>query len=137
MPAVDALEDCARLYGLPRRIVMATGSNDIFEPPVMAEQVDRVMSIVGRSRVVFWVNVHVARTAQPASVRAADLANSHWVNEQIDSAAVRHPLLRVVRWGERVATPEMQVAYLKDGVHTNPSGQFVRNSMIARAATRV
>ncbi len=135
-PAVDELEQWARRYGLPRRIVMATGSNDIFAPPVMAEQVERVMSVVGRRRMVFWVDVHVSRTSQSSAVRAADLANSAWVNDQIEEVAARHPLLRVIRWSDRVASPTTQRWYLRDGVHTNPTGQSVRNSMIARTVTR-
>ncbi len=135
-PAVDELELWARRHGLPRRIIMATGSNDIFEPPVMAEQIERVMSVVGRRRLVFWVDVHVSRTSQPAEVRAADLKNSAWVNDQIEEAATRHPLLRVIRWSDRVSSESSQRIYLKDGVHTSPTGQSVRNSMIARTVTR-
>jgi hypothetical protein len=45
--AVDALADWSRTYGLPGRIVMAVGTNDIFDPPSFGAQVERAMAIAG------------------------------------------------------------------------------------------
>ena len=73
-PAVDALAQWAQTYGLPGRVLMATGSNDIFTPPVFAAQVERVMDIVGPARKVYWVNVQVARTSQTAAGSLPDSA---------------------------------------------------------------
>jgi hypothetical protein len=133
--AVDALADWERRYGLPSRILMAVGSNDIYDPPALAAQIERVMHIAGPSRTVFWVNVHVSRFRQPADVRASDQRNSDWVNQQLDDAALRHPNLRIVRWAEYLAAqPGGLTPYLRDGVHTTvPVGQNARNGLIVSA----
>jgi hypothetical protein len=134
-PAVDALASWAQTYGMPGRILMATGSNDIFTPPVFAAQVDRTMSIVGPSRKVFWVNVQVARTGQSAAVQLADQRNSGWINLQLADAQKRHPNLRIVRWAEFLAAKPLRLTmYLSDGVHTiAPVGQDARNELIVQA----
>jgi hypothetical protein len=134
-PAVDALAGWAQTYGLPSRILMATGSNDIFTPPVFAAQVDRTMSIVGPTRTVYWVNVQVARTSQSAAVQLADQRNSAWINLQLADAQRRHPRLRIVRWAEFLAAkPTRLTMYLRDGVHTTePLGQDARNELIVQA----
>ncbi|MEV0283927.1 MULTISPECIES: hypothetical protein [unclassified Kribbella] len=132
--AVDALADWERRFGLPSRIVMAVGSNDIFDPPAFAAQVERAMHIAGPSRTVYWVNVHVSRVRVPSAVRSADLANSAWVNQQLEQAAVRHPNLRIVRWNEFLAVQADGAAkYLRDGVHTSQLGQQARNELIVEA----
>jgi hypothetical protein len=135
--AVDALADWEQRFGLPSRIVMAVGSNDIFDPPAFAAQVERAMHIAGPSRTVYWVNVHVGRAKQSATVRAADLANSAWINQQLGQAAARHPNLRIVNWAEYVATqPGGPEKYLRDGIHTStPLGQDARNELIVGALT--
>jgi hypothetical protein len=134
-PAVDALAQWAQTYGLPGRILMATGSNDIFTPPVFAAQVDRTMSIAGPARTVFWVNTQVSRTAQPAAVQLADQRNSAWINLQLANAQRRHPNLRVIHWAEFLAAkPSRLTTYLRDGVHTQvPLGQDARNELIVQA----
>jgi hypothetical protein len=134
-PAVDALAKWAADYGLPRRILMATGSNDIFTPPVFAAQVERTMSIVGPDRLVYWVNTQVCRAAQPAGVQLADQRNSAWINLQLADAQRSHPNLRVIRWAEFLAAkPTRLTAYLRDGVHTSvPEGQKARNELIVQA----
>jgi hypothetical protein len=137
-PAVDALEQWAGTYGLPSRILMATGSNDIFSPPSFRAQVDRTISIVGPNRTVIWVNVHVSRWSQPASVQVADQRNSGWINAQLADAAAAHPNLRIVHWAELLAgKPGYRIpTYLRDGVHTSvPLGQAARNAMIVGALT--
>ncbi|TCM43455.1 hypothetical protein [Kribbella sp. VKM Ac-2568] len=134
-PAVDVLAQWAQNYGLPRRILMATGTNDIFNPPVFAGQVDRTMAIVGRTRTVVWVNVQIARTTQPAAVQVADQRNGAWINLQLCEAQRRHPNLRLVRWAEYLAAkPTRLTVYLRSGVHTTvPAGQNARNELIVLA----
>ncbi len=134
-PAVDALASWAQRYGLPKRVLMATGSNDIFTPPVFAAQVDRTMSIAGASRIVYWVNVQVSRTALGADVQVADQRNSGWINLQLADAQKRHPNLRVVHWAEFLAAKIIRLTgYLRDGVHTTvPLGQDARNELIVQA----
>ncbi|MFD7156477.1 hypothetical protein ACFV9C_17890 [Kribbella sp. NPDC059898] len=135
--AVDALEDWSRSYGLPNRIVMAVGTNDIFDPPAFTEQVERALRIAGPDRTVYWVNVYASRTKQPAAIRDADLANSTWINQQLQQAALLHPNLRIVEWSEFLnAQPDGPTQYLRDGVHTSePAGSSARNTLIADALT--
>jgi len=138
-PAVDALQNWATKYGLPRRILMATGTNDIFNPPVFAAQVDRTMSIVGTHRPVVWVNTQIARTAKSAAVQLADQRNSAWINSQISDAQKKYPNLRIVRWAEYLAAkPSRLTMYLREGVHTTvPAGQDARNELIVQALAAV
>ncbi|WP_350280498.1 GDSL-type esterase/lipase family protein [Kribbella sp. HUAS MG21] len=132
--AVDALEEWSHRYGLPRRIVMAVGTNDIFDPPAFAAQVERALRIAGPDRTVYWVNVYASRTKQPAAVRDADLANSAWINRQLRDAASKHPNLRIVEWSEFLeAQPNRPAEYLRDGVHTNAAGGAARNKLIVDA----
>jgi hypothetical protein len=133
--AVDALSVWAREFGLPHRIVMAVGSNDIFDPAAFTAQVDRAMRIAGRSRTVYWVNVQVSRTDEPDAVQVADQRNSEWINLQLALAQQRYPNLRIVHWAEYLAArPSRMRALLRDGRHTTvPAGQNARNTLIVQA----
>ncbi|MGW6279278.1 hypothetical protein [Kribbella sp. NPDC055071] len=133
--AVDALANWSQDYGLPDRILMATGTNDIFDPPAFAAQVERAMAIAGPNRTVYWVNVEVSRFKRPAGTQAADRTNSAWINQQLESAAMRHSNLRIVHWSEFLNTqPAGYQKYLRDGVHTTtPVGAAARNDLIADA----
>jgi hypothetical protein len=134
-PAVDVLARWAKTYGLPRRIVMATGTNDVFTPPLFGGQIDRVMRLAGPRRTVYWVNVHVGRFKDSPAIQAADQRNTDWVNLQLDTAQKRYPNLVIVRWAEFLAArPEQLKKYLRDGVHTTvPVGQDARNALIVEA----
>lgn len=133
--AVDAMAAWAREYGLPRRIVMAVGSNDIFDPPAFAAQVERALQLAGPERTVYWVDVQVSRTDEPPAVQVADQRNSEWINLQLGQAALQHPNLRIVRWTEFLAArPERLHTDLRDGRHTTvPDGQDARNALILQA----
>ncbi|GAA0957501.1 hypothetical protein GCM10009554_68400 [Kribbella koreensis] len=134
--AVDALERWKTKYGLPSRIVMAVGSNDIFKPPAFGPQVDRAMRIIGPAREVFWVNTYVCRTRESDLVQRADRRNTNWVNRQLDDAERRYPNLHVVRWAEFIATVKSTRHYVRDGVHTTvPLGQRFRDELITDALT--
>jgi len=133
--AVDALLQWASSYGLPKRILMASGSNDIFDPPKFAAQVDRAMTIAGRNRTVYWINVQVARTAAVATMRIADQRNSSWVNLQLSDAQKNYPNLRIIHWSEYLwAKPNRLGTYLRDGMNTSvPLGQDARNELTVQA----
>jgi hypothetical protein len=134
-PAVDALDTWAQEYGLPHRILMSVGSNDIFTPPAVAAQVDRTMSIVGEERIVYWVNVQAARTAHGPDVKVADQRNSAWINLQLADAQRRFDNLRIVHWAEHLASsPNRLARLLRDGLHPSvPMGQNARNGLIIEA----
>jgi hypothetical protein len=133
--AVDELASWARTYGLPRRIVMAVGSNDVFDPPAFTAQVERALRIAGPGRTVYWVDVQVARTDEPAAVQVADQRNSAWIDLQLEQEQLRHPNLRIVHWAEFLAAhPERLHTDLRDGRHTTvPAGQDARNALILQA----
>jgi len=134
-PAVDALDTWAQDYGLPHRILMSVGSNDIFTPPAVAAQVDRTMQIVGDERTVYWVNVQAARTAHGPGVQVSDQRNSAWINLQLAEAQRRYENLRIVHWAEHLASkPNRLARYLRDGLHPSmPLGQNARNGLIVDA----
>lgn len=137
-PTVDALEEWATTYGLPQRILIASGSNDIFNPPVFRAQVDRAMTICAGATFVAWANIHVSRWAQTCGVQVADQRNTGWINTQLADAQDTWENLRIVRWAELLAgKPGYRIpAYLTDGVHTTvPLGQAARNEMIVQELT--
>lgn len=125
---VDALEDYAE-YIPDRGLVMACGSNDVFDPDDWWEQIDRVLEIAD-GRPVYWISAYVERrgTGVDPDRKAADIRNSAWVNQQLYAMAMVHENLKVVDWYAAVASGgnEQRVsAWLTDGVHlTNPSGIY-------------
>jgi hypothetical protein len=135
--AVDALAEWAGTYGLPRRILMATGTNDIFDPPKFAAQVERAMSIIGGARTVHWINIQVARKALSATMQLADQRNSCWINLQLSDAQRKHSNLRIIHWTEYLAAkPNRLATYLRDGLHTSvPLGQDARNELAVQSLT--
>lgn len=104
------------LPAVPKRIVMATGSNDIFNPPVMTAQVARIRTWVeDTGSHLDWVDVRVQRPAY--SLR--DRYNSAWVNRQIYATAGS-----VIGWTKALeaAAGRGRPAnyYVRDGVHLWP-----------------
>jgi hypothetical protein len=135
--AVDALQQWASTYGLPRRILMASGSNDIFDPPKFAAQVARAVSIVGQNRILYWVNLQVVRKSVTSTVQLADQRNGSWLNMQLYDQQEKYPNLRIIRWAEWLwVKPYRLTHYLRDGVHpTVPLGQDARNELIVQSLT--
>ncbi|MEV4266130.1 hypothetical protein [Kribbella sp. NPDC049584] len=135
--AVDALQQWASAYGLPRRILMASGSNDIFDPPKFAAQLDRAMGIAGRNRIVYWVNIQAVRKSVDATMQLADQRNSSWLNMQMYDAQEKYSNLRIIRWAEWLwVKPHRLLNYLRDGVHPSvPLGQDARNELIVQSLT--
>jgi hypothetical protein len=111
---------------LPPNVIMAAGSNDIFDPPAMAAQIARLRAELPAGVKLFWVDVQVARTSKTTVVQMADQRNSGWVNAQIH-AGCSAPCV-VVPWAASLASkPSRLTAYLQDGVHpyvgaTGPGG---------------
>lgn len=123
-PTTPAVTWALSLSEPPRMLVMATGTNDIFNPGVMADQITRLRS---GSRLLLtdirWVDVQAAR---PATAEA-DQRNSMWVNRQIWSAPQGIAGLagvQTVNWASQFYTqPNRKAAYLDSGgVHPNPTG---------------
>lgn len=129
-PAVDALIADLAQWPAPPVIIMATGTNDIFSPPFMAEEIDRVMAAVPETTTVLWINVYAQRWSQSSTVQLADIRNSGWVNMQLAEAEGEFDNLVVVDWFEFLsAYPGYRpTAYLSDGIHTNADGRQARTT---------
>ncbi|MFE9192066.1 GDSL-type esterase/lipase family protein [Micromonospora sp. NPDC007208] len=142
-PTVDVLAEWLAVYGPPRLVVMAAGTNDIygpapfFGPPVVAGQVNRVMTLLGPTVPVVWVEVHISRWAQPANVQVDDQRNAAWVNTQLWEATGRHPGLSIAAWERQLAVKPTRIrSWLTDGVHLTDAGRAARNETIRREVAR-
>lgn len=113
---------------LPPIVVVAAGTNDIFNPVVFGAQMDRILAHLTAKGVqhVLWIDVQVCRTGASitASMRIADQRNSMAVNMQIHE---RLPASQIVPWAwSFISNPARLGYYLQDGVHPylgmQPSG---------------
>lgn len=97
-------------------VVMETGLNDLFNPPVMTGHIRRLFADVHDPEHVMWVDTYAVRTRYPYQL--ADARNSAWVNAQIWANV---PYTQVIPWSVRLAEkPGRITAYLVDGVHPSP-----------------
>lgn len=133
---VDFLQNAVCTYGQPNLVLMACGTNDIFEPPLIAAEIERAKDIAPSARIV-WVDIFACRFPYPVATQLADLRNTGWVNYLIHEA---HGI-DVVGWNKFLCEKPNRIAQrLKpDGVHTNTpadapdpanNGQAARNAMI-------
>jgi hypothetical protein len=107
-PAVDWL---TAQPAVPPIVVMATGSNDIFDPTVMAAQIQRTTAYLPDPNSLLWVDIQAART----ETATADQRNSGWINGQIRDQLAPS---QVVPWSVWFASsPNRIPMYLQDGVH--------------------
>ncbi len=113
-PTEPALDWLMSNTVLPPVVIVACGTNDIFNPPVMAEQVARV---VRPGTEFFWIDVQASRWNYVTSIQVADQRNSMWVNHQIWQGI---PDNRVIPWSWWFASsPNRLTTYLTDGIHPN------------------
>lgn len=113
-PTTPAVDDLIARDEWPAVLVMATGTNDIFAPAVMAAQIARVIAAAPPPTMLLWVDVQVVRGG-PAAQQLADQRNSMWVNNQIWGSGVQ-----VVPWSRWLSNSSMGGLlswYLSDGVH--------------------
>ena len=130
-PTVNALLDLPR--DQVEAIVVASGSNDIFNPLVLPREIDRVMAYAAGAP-VYWINVYVDRWAQPTEVRRADQRNTAIVNSLLVRAAARHRNLVVIDWyGFLTRVYGRAGRFLVDGVHTNNAGTDARSVLLTSA----
>lgn len=108
-PTVDRMLSYSRIYQPEpfKVVVMATGTNDIQDPTVMAGQIARAKVI---DSPLMWGTV----LAQRSGSYSADLRNSGWVNSQIAASG-----LPLIDWAAFLsAYPGYRIPnYLRDGVH--------------------
>lgn len=88
-------------------VVMATGTNDIFDPSTMTANLNRMKVI---DSPVLWGNVYASRSGS----YSADLRNAGWVNNQIQASG-----FPTVDWfGFLASYPGFRIPnYLGDGIH--------------------
>lgn len=111
-PTTAAVDWATSLSRKPRVLVMASGTNDIFDPLVMTGQIARLKAWAGSSTVLVWVDVFAAR---PGRTEKADRRNAALVNDQIRANL---PASSVCSWSMWFAKkPSREGAYLKDGIH--------------------
>jgi hypothetical protein len=114
-------------------IVMATGSNDIFDPGRFPAQVSRARAYA-TGRPLLWVTAWVARTRVPATLARHDAANASRVNAVVWARIGRANRAAVIDWHATLAAGRGRSAiYLVDGVHTSTLGGRQRSVVIATA----
>jgi hypothetical protein len=122
-PAVDAL---VAETVLPPDVVMAVGSNDIFNPKAFGAQVQRAENFIagynathGTDVQLWWVSVQVTRWNQTDVIERNDQRNSMSVNMDIYQ---RIPAEHVIDWAGRfMDNPSLLDYYLLDGTHPDPA----------------
>lgn len=115
-PTAPAVDWVLSLTTKPKILVMATGTNDIFDPSVMSAQITRLLAGVPSTTKVLWVDTHASRWSKPADVQVADQRNSGWVNVQIHD---KMGPARVIPWSMwlQYRGPAYITHYLSDGIH--------------------
>lgn len=118
----NALLDIKRRHGLPPRVIVMSGTNDIFNPPRFEAQLNRLVDGIGAGHDILWVNTFDSR--RPASAQSsADERNTAWINAALQARAARTPYLRIVAWDSLFRGDAGKVdALLSDGVHPNAAG---------------
>lgn len=118
----NALLDLKRRYGLPRRIVVMSGTNDIFNPPLFEAQMNRIIEAIGPDRQILWVSTFDSRRPSTAQSKA-DERNTAWINSVLEARASKTPNMQIVPWDSLFRDNSGNVeAMLPDGVHPNKAG---------------
>lgn len=108
----------AAQHTVPPLVVLELGTNDIFNPPVMAQEAQRAYQSVPDTTGLLWVDVYAVRTRYPVAVQLADSRNSAWVNTLIRGQV---PAAHVIPWSTAFAAKPSRIGmYLEDGVHPKP-----------------
>lgn len=111
-PTTPAVDFALSLTTPPPVLIMATGTNDIFDPTVMAAQVARLRAGMPATTQIYWVDVQAAR----AATATADQRNSGWINVQIREGCTAP--CKVIPWSVWFASNPSRIGlYLSDGVH--------------------
>lgn len=115
-PVVDAI--CAETDGFPANVIVASGTNDIFNPTVMAAQIKRAQACItalSPTTKLFWEDVQATRWGQTDVIERNDQRNSMAVNLAIYQ---NMPTNRVIQWTQRfMSNPALLTTYLADGIH--------------------
>lgn len=117
-PVTKTADDLETYATLPKRVIMAVGTNDIMNPTVFGSQMDRILAhLATHSEVehVLWIDVQACRTGLPVATQIADQRNSMAINMQIHE---RLPSSQIVPWAWAfISNPARIPMYLEGGVH--------------------
>lgn len=135
-PTTPAVDWALSLSAPPLTLVMLTGTNDMFNPPVMAGQIERLRSAPSMLLTkIMWMDTYGVR---PATAEA-DQRNSMWVNRQIWTAPQGVAGLagvQTINWASQFYTsPNRKALYLDaGGVHPKvPTGcEFLGQSVASQ-----
>lgn len=128
-PTTPAVDFALSLTTPPPVLIMAVGTNDIFDPSVMATQVARLRAGLPSSTQVYWVDVQAARSG----TATADQRNSGWINLQIRQACLP-PTCTVIPWSVWFASaPNRIPMYIPDGIHPDEDGKAFWASVLTGA----
>lgn len=115
-PAVDWV---LSLSVKPKTVVMATGTNDIYNPGVMASEIQRLVTgLAPYGTRILWVDVRAKRPA----FATADMRNSRSVNTQIWAASGVTPV-KWMGWFDEQPSRELMYIQQANGVHPTPDTQ--------------
>jgi hypothetical protein len=127
-PVADAI--CAET-NFPPVVVVASGTNDIFNPTVMAAQINRIKACIPSTTKLFWVDVQATRWGQTEYTERNDQRNSMAVNLAIYQ---NMPTNRVLQWSQRfMSNPSLLANYLVDGVHPKTGTGYAYWAAILRS----
>jgi hypothetical protein len=117
-PITKTATDIESYAALPPVVIVAAGTNDIFNPTVFGAQMDRILAYLATHaevQHVLWIDVQACRVNQVAAVKLADQRNSMAINMQIHE---RLPANQIVPWAwSFISNPVRLAEYLEDGVH--------------------
>ena len=101
---------------IPNVVVMGAGNNYFGNPTVFREQIDTVMSLLGRAQRVIWLNLREFRPDRRDA------------NAQLAGAAQRWPTLEIADWNKLSSVhPE---AFYADGLHLRPAGAALMAQLV-------
>lgn len=105
----------------PPVVVIASGTNDVFNPSVMAAQVVRIrnhIKSVSPNTKLFWVDVQITRWGQTDVIERNDQRNGEAINYVLWNNLDK---TQIIQWSGRfLQQPGLLTTYLSDGVHPKP-----------------
>lgn len=124
---VRQLRRAASLGQLPRTVVVALGTNDVFAGRSLRSSAQKVRGALGRDVRVLWVNVHLDSSFP-------GVPDSFSANRELRQARADWPSLTIVDFDRAMRARAGKPKYrLPDGVHLTLSGYRLRSALIAEA----
>jgi hypothetical protein len=101
---------------VPDAVVLGVGNNYFGNPIVFRQQIDELMSLLGRARRVIWLNLREFRPDRRDA------------NAELAAAAQRWPTLEIADWNT-LSTSRPGVFYA-DGLHLRPAGAALMAELV-------